>query len=234
MTSKKSSLTNIFLIEKNFLWFKFKILYLFEMYNNPRKYFTKIKFDKEIESEIREFIKIEIITTFVHLSEIFGIYMICFHKKNKNFHNKLFDYRVKEVTEFYEQIKKRRTPYIRKMLCYPSYNQIPNKEQTLLLNKSAKNVKEKLGNISRLYLKYKLLYNSYKHGLRVFPVGGLNYSTGTMVIKNKKNQIIAYNIEIQEAIELTEWMIPFLYNTLKTFNDIVIKKKTSFNTYIYK
>ena len=233
MPNKKPSLTEIFLNENNFLGLYLKTIKFYEMYNNPEKFFPEFKFDKQLKGELQGFIKIEITVSVVQFAEIFGIYLLCFHERKKEFHKKLLDYMVSEVNDFYKNIEKRRIPYFRKILGYPAFNQIFDKKSSIKLNESSKNFKKKLLLISNFYLKYKFLYNSYKHGLRIFPMFDKNYSSGIMVINRDKESITLYNVDIDEAVELIKWMMPVLQNTLKVFKERIFEGKMSYNAYTY-
>jgi len=175
MTDIKPSSTTVLLIELNVSWIYFKSLKFYEMYKNPEKYFPEFNFNGNLKGEIKGNLKIELVTLAVQCAEIFGIYMMCFHQRRKNFYKKILDYSVSDVVCFYKNIEKKKISYIRRMLVYPSYNQVGDKNMTNKLNESSKNVKQKLIKISNFYDKYRFVYNSYKHGLRVFPVFGADF-----------------------------------------------------------
>jgi len=233
MSNKNPSLTEIFFSEKSFFGLYLKTMKLYDMYKKPEKYFEEYELDEQVKGELKGNIKIWITASVVQFAEIFGIYLLCFHQRRKELHKKILDYQVSEVNDFYKNIEKRRIPYFRKILGYPSFNQISNRDASIKLNESSKNFKQKLIKISKFYLKYKLLYNSYKHGLRTFPMFDEKYSSGIMVINRDKKSFTIYNVDIDEAIEFLKWMMPVLNNTLKVFEERVFHGKMSFKAHIY-
>ena len=233
MSNKNPSLTEIFLHENSFIGLYLKTIKLYEMYNNPEKFFPELKINKQLSGELKGYLKIEILVSVVQFAEIFGIYLLCFHERKKEFHKKLLDYKVSEVINFFENIEIRRIPYFRKILGYPAFNQISDKTASIKLNESSKNFKKKLVLISDFYLKYRLLYNSYKHGFRIFPMFDKNYSSGIMVINRDKKSVTIYNVNVDKAVDLLKWMMPVLKNTLKVFKERIFNGKLSYDAYIY-
>ena len=105
MSNKNPSLTEIFLHENSFLGLYLKTIKFYEIYNHPEKFFPEFKIDKQLKGELQGYIKIEITASVVQFAEIFGIYLLCFYERKKEFHKKLLDYKVGEVTDFYKNIE---------------------------------------------------------------------------------------------------------------------------------
>jgi len=232
----KTKVSHLLLESNNLAWFYLKIKKMKQMYDDPKYYFKDLEMNNQLEIEIKESLKIEIITSVVQLAEIFGIYMKCFHDCKKVIHKKILNYGVNEVIDFYQNIDKKSIPYIRKMLGYPSFRQVLNKEMSNKLNESSKNVKLLLIRISKFYLKYRFLYNSLKHGLRVFPMfigEDLKSESCTLVLTEKLNTVALYNLDLNEAVEIYEYMAILLRNTMQVYRDRIIDKKLSYNAHIY-
>jgi hypothetical protein len=232
----KTKVSHLLLENNNLAWFYLKIKKMKQMYDDPRYYFKDLEMSDQLEKEIKESLKIEIVTSVDQLAEVFGIYMECFHDCNKVIHKKILNYRVNNVIDFYQKIHTKKISYIRKMLGYPSFSQVSNKGMSIKLNESAKNVKKMLIRISKFYLKYRFLYNSLKHGLRVFPmfIGEDSKSKSyTLVLTEKLDTEALHNLDFKEAVEIYEYMAILLRNTMQVYKDRVIDKKSSYNVHIY-
>jgi hypothetical protein len=233
---KKTMVSQMLLENNNLAWSYLKIKKMKQMYDDPYYYFKEFKLDDELKEQIKGSLKIEIITSAVQFAEIFGIYMRCFHDCNKVIHKKILNYEVKEVIDFYQKIQTKRVTYFRKMLGYPSFRQVLNEEWNTKLNESSDNVKKMLIRISKFYLKYRFLYNSYKHGLRAFPMfmgENSNSQPFTIVLRKNLNTVIIWHLNLDEAMIITDYIWNIMHDTIKVYRDRILDNKTEYNVRIY-
>ncbi|MEX0655917.1 MAG: hypothetical protein WD154_00005, partial [Nitrosopumilaceae archaeon] len=101
---------------------------------------------------------------------------------------KISEYEVHQVTDFYEKIKSRDLQYVAKIAGYPPLIMQQNDTKTTL-ERSCELIRDYLKNIGEFYLEFRLIYNAYKHGYRIFY--GKNDSDGSPAfgfIEKKGNQ----------------------------------------------
>jgi len=130
---------------------------------------------EEIQVKMAQILKLEIIMKFCHYAENLAAIAITFNKKFDSseeemlsLFEKINEYQVPEVIDFYNQIPECDLEFIAKFLGYPPLL-LQNEEGKKKIQDSCEIAKKELEIIAKNYLEFRLLYNAYKHGYRVFP-----------------------------------------------------------------
>ena len=130
---------------------------------------------EEEQDKMLQILKLEIIMKFCHYAENLAAVAITFNKKFDSseeemtaLFEKIYEYQVPEVIDFYNQIPKCDLHFIAKFLGYPPIR-LQNEKGKKKIQDSCEVAKKELEIIAKNYLEFRLLYNAYKHGYRVFP-----------------------------------------------------------------
>jgi len=133
------------------------------------------KTTEEEKVKMMQILKLEIIMKFCHYAENFGVVAITFNKKFDSsekemigLFDKIYEYEVSEVIDFYNEIPKCDLHFIAKFLGYPPIR-LQHEEGKKKIQESCEIAKKELEIIAKNYLEFRKLYNAYKHGYRVFP-----------------------------------------------------------------
>jgi len=131
---------------------------------------------------------------------------------------RLADYEPGDVVHFYRDIRKRHPKYFVNLHGFPPLD-LQKDANRLEMLRSSKQLAAYLGQVSDMYMDLRELYNSYKHGMRVFVVTDTDLRTGrkvpalSYVDRTGKLKAIAFPSEGVE--ELYTWCIR-LGNMLET------------------
>ncbi|MDE1812750.1 MAG: hypothetical protein KGH85_07790 [Thaumarchaeota archaeon] len=193
--------------------------------------------DKESELLVKELLRIELIANTIHYAETFASVLLAM-QRYKRFHKFLLKYQVAEIKEFYQNIPKRRSSYIAKILQYPQMYQVKSPELRNDFKKSIEDAHDELKILGEFYLNWLDFYNSYKHGFRVFaskPNPDDDFTVSCILDKEKLN---AFKIEmttdsIDKSFSLCEFMFKFLSNVESTFSQRVLQKKDQFEMQLF-
>lgn len=133
------------------------------------------KSTEEEKIKMLQILKLEIIMKFCHYAENLAAVAITFNKKFDSSNeemlglfDKIYEYQISEVIEFYEKISDCNLDFIAKFLGYPCI-QLQNEIGREKIVISCEFARSYLKIIAKNYLEFRALYNSYKHGYRVFP-----------------------------------------------------------------
>jgi len=232
----ETALSKLFCKYNNHMWLLVKINLMKDVLENPAKFFSKISDNKVIEI-LCENVKIEIVCTTIQYIELFNAYLQAFYEKDPRFQKVILNYKVKDIEEFFDKILNSDLMHILEVTGYPSIKKVVDKK----LRKDVLNycswVKDEISRMSSFYKKYKDTYNSYKHGLRLFPIDIMdkesNMSPAIINIFDKKNiACLKYEYfessDIEECIEIANSISLILNNSLKAFEKWAIDKETNF------
>lgn len=223
--------TIVLLNDGIFYWPSLKIDSLVFAYNNFSDVFSssfKGKITNQTKEIIRAQIKLEIVITSVHCAEILASYLIAFEKKGKAIQRVLFNYKVKNVNEFYSSIQNKNISYIAKIFSYPQPYQVIGQTYKSKIKKSCIKIKKELSDIAKYYSQNLIMYNSYKHGMRisVFLSGEPN--------SRKRHGIIGYltpdnsyypasvtmiRLDHTKAVKITSKMTALLINSTQNYRN---------------
>lgn len=120
-------------------------------------------------------IRIELLTKFCQFSENLGAHMIAARTVTddytdlERYTSQLLDYKIADVVEFYKNIENSDLNFFSEIMAYPSLSKQEGDGREIL-KKSCEYLRDNLNFIGQEYIKFKGLYNSYKHGFRlIFP-----------------------------------------------------------------
>ncbi len=130
---------------------------------------------KSEQDKMVQVIKLEIIMKFCHFAENLAAVAISFNKKfdsneeeMRSLFDQIYEYEVSDVIDFYKQIPTSDLHFIAKFLGYPPIK-LQYEEARQKIEESCAIAKKELESIGKNYLEFRLLYNAYKHGYRLFP-----------------------------------------------------------------
>jgi len=223
-------------------WLYFKVKMLHKALKNFSSWFPEIEKEDEDADLLCQMINLEIFVTTLHYAEVLAANLLAFRKKRKRFHKTLLSYKGAEIFDFYKKIKHRRLSYIANLLGYPPLFQINSEEGRKALKKSCIYVRQKLSEIGDFYLKFKSLYNAYKHGLRVGVAQSFNPKDETPYAfilwplrKEELSEAMLMRLGKPEIeIEMCEFMLAVLNSVTETFRRRIMKKEESFNVIVFK
>lgn len=151
-------------------------------------------------------LKLEIIMKFCHYAENLAAVAITFNKKFDSseeemiaLFEKIYEYHVSQVIDFYNQIPKCDLHFIAKFLGY-SPIQLQNEDGKKKIQDSCEVAKKELEIIAKNYLEFRLLYNAYKHGYRVFPGKDQNKQDAFSFIDKGVQKITTANDNVFDEI----------------------------------
>jgi len=138
------------------------------------------KFDKvfpEFNSEpaskhIKWTLRMEVISKFCQLAEILAGHMVASEKVGPNYQSykgytsQLIEYKVDDAVQLFQRISKMSDENLARIMCYPDKEKQSRKGKELL-EESLVYLKTDLSIIGEEYIKFKELYNAYKHGCRL-------------------------------------------------------------------
>ena len=196
----------------------------------------------EKEEDITNFqyhVDFEILMNTVHFAEVFAANLLALKSHNAGFHKYLLEYNIYEIINFYENAEYFDYNYLCKLLGYPEIEYC-DKEKKDMLKKSCNKVKKSIIEIGEFYLKYRKLYNSYKHGFRIAIVEiGSDYETRRPIIMSPSNiddleQVTFYNYLDNNSLHISYIMNEILTSVYATFKERVIENKDSFKIKIWE
>jgi hypothetical protein len=221
-------------------WPYLKLKILKKIYDDPYGFFqVKISDDLTEINVLKGCIKLEFITTTVMYAEVLASNLLA-RKESKIFHEPLLNYPVENIIQFYNEIDTFDANYLCTLLQYPPLEQMGEdlKEKCM---KSGLSFKDKLLKIKDYYLKYRGLYNSYKHGLRV-TVNEINGGTEDEDILityfNDKHNIDKINLikieNINEEIKLCSYIEKILIAVNESHSERIISNKKEFQITLFE
>lgn len=153
----------------------------------------------EQHEKMLQIIKLEILMKFCHYAENLAAFAITFNEKYDSseeemlsLFEKIYEYEVPQVIEFYNKIPNCDLQFIAKFLGYPPIK-LQNEDGMKKIETSCKIAKRELEIIAKKYLELRLLYNAYKHGYRIFPAKDQNKQDAYGFIYKGKQKIITVN-----------------------------------------
>jgi len=118
-------------------------------------------------------LKVQALTKFCHIAESLGATALAFKTSYDDasteivgLYKTISNYEVKQIKNFYNEIKDREDDYIAKIFGHPPLS-VQEKQTKDLLELSCRNVRDDFNNIGNLYLELEPMYNAYKHGYRL-------------------------------------------------------------------
>jgi len=132
-----------------------------KVFDNPSKIFSDIS-----ELLIKDNLFIEILMKFCKIAEDLGAILYSKSENPYEFTKKYITYSVRNVVGFYSKIIDKKIE-IDELFYYPTTNKQNNDEAKHIIHLSLIDLKGNMRIIAENYLKYKGIYNSYKHGYRV-------------------------------------------------------------------
>lgn len=150
-----------YLQTKNFMFFFSKI-------NHLKNELTKLQSQQKDEETMyqRAVFSIEIISSVIHFTEVFTARIIGMRKND--LYDYLVNYRPLEIKEFYENIEALTEKDIAELIQLPyPFEGFELDEDQVACKRAVKITRGNFAKISKFFLKYRLLYNAYKHGFRV-------------------------------------------------------------------
>lgn len=181
--------------------------FLKELY---RSEITSSKYSEtDLAERMNRFLRLMLISKYCHFAEILGATAIAFlnakmkssfvryskDEEEKKVLDILSSYTVGDVVNFYISISKRRISYIADFMGYPPLFMQEIEKQKILIT-SCNTIKEVLDLIRSYYIKYKDIYNAYKHGYRVIPTT-LDSSHEAMLFVNDNGEAIVLELNLK-------------------------------------
>jgi len=131
------------------------------IHDNPKSIFPDIDVIK-----VKDNLFIEILMKFCKMAEDLGA-LLCSKSENPyEFTMNYIKYQVKDVVRFYKHIQEDAED-LKRVFYYPPVDKQDNKKAKSSLRLSFIELKANLKIIAENYIKYKDMYNSYKHGYRI-------------------------------------------------------------------
>ncbi len=187
----------------------------FENIDDFIKKTLKTELDEDLKDVTRYFLILEIIVSTMFIAEsLAAIAGACFtNPKNIQEYLKKF-----KATDFYENINpKIDDDYCAKLLAIPELRIVKGSEKKEIM-RSIKDFREELNEIKKYYFSHLDLFNSYKHGFRIFPIQSWdeeNIPTNLILYfsqKHKKDTVTIRRMEkgYQTHQELAQSMLYFI------------------------
>lgn len=177
----------------------------------------------ELHEKMLQIIKLEIVMKFCHYAENLAAVAISFNKKFDSseqemlsLFDKIYEYDIFEVIDFYNQIPKCDLHFIAKFLGYPPIR-IQSEKGREVIETSCVMAKKELEIIAKNYLEFRLLYNAYKHGYRLFPVKNQNKQDGFVFIDKGIQKITTIDDNVFDEITRASRHIKKLFGLILNF-----------------
>jgi len=230
----------MFLLNRAHGWLALKVKILQDILNSPEKHLPYLKSlnDETTLLYFKEGVKLDIICSTVHLCEIFAIYLINFRERKENFVEKLLNYKISEVKDFYRGIGKRNINYITSCFLWPPFSSIENSFRKKEMLTSSQLLKAELKRIAKFYRANVDIYNSYKHGLRAFPFvstdaeGNLFGCIANFTDKNDCRKIKIGVFQTKECIEICNFINEVLNGLFESYEQLS-KNKDAYTVTIW-
>jgi len=149
------------------------LILLKRVFRDPSKIFSDIN-----DNLVKDNLFIEILMKFCKIAEDLGAILYSKSEDPYEFTKKYITYSVRDVVGFYSRIIDKKIK-IDELFYYPPINKQNNDKAKNTIRLSFIELKGNLKIIAENYLKYKEIYNSYKHGYRVrFQDVDMNISNG--------------------------------------------------------
>lgn len=134
--------------------------------------FPEYASNPQASDHIKWTMRLEIINKFCQLSETLAAHLMASKEVGANYDSyagytsKLMEYNIEEAVKFFERLPEITDDEISQIMCYPGKAKQSEKAKTLLTD-SILFLKTDLDIIGKEYIKFKELYNAYKHGCRM-------------------------------------------------------------------
>lgn len=157
----KEIFSNVFWIYHDMVGAKISIRILKDNFENPSRIFPEMN-----PQSVKDQIYIETLMKFCKFAEDLGGLITSRDKDMFEFAQKFSKYNVKKVISFYKSLPLDNNK-ISEIFSYPKIEIQKSGEAKSYLQNSHKHIKDSLEEIKEDYLKYRSVYNSYKHGYRI-------------------------------------------------------------------
>lgn len=184
---------------------KITLQILKENFENPTRSFPNIN-----PQIIKDNIFIETLMKFCKLSEDFGALIISKDKDKYKFLKNYNEYKVYDVTSFYEKSTFNENQ-IRNIFSYPIIENQKSEEAKKVLEMSYQHTEDHLTEIKEDYLKYRKVYNSYKHGykIRFNVIRDLTLNPNSKEEKKYSKALLYYDKDSLKKVPLSVQLIAF-------------------------
>jgi len=217
------------------LWISLKIIK--DNFDNTKKSFPEI--DPQI---VKDELYLELLMKFCKLAEDLGALLLSRDKDMFKFAQKYNKYTSYQVTSFYEDISLTEKE-LSKLYFYPLLKDQNTEKAKYVLTLSYDNLKTHLEVIRDTYLKYRDVYNSYKHGHRLRFNGEIIQFEGKkipqrviMYYNSKKMKNNPFQVDMIRYNDFSDSLFEFLYDEciaiinlnkifLHNFKESLTKKK---------
>jgi len=167
------------------------------------------KFDKDYEELVRLILSLEITMKTVHVCDAFAVMCLSYEKRTKRIHEPLVLTGSGEVDKLLKEMREGLND--RRICDIMGYVQIDHE----LVAKSCKLIRERLKKIGDFYLRFKDIYNRYKHGYGIIPVKWLREEQGKVTGHLPAIIILAKDIVRKKRCESkATWKLPYDYDFL--------------------
>lgn len=134
--------------------------------------FPEYASDPQTSNHIKWTLRLEVISKFCQLSETLAAHLMASEEVGNNYETfagyttRLIDYNVNDAVGFFQRLQSYEDEEISQIMCYPDSEGQSNRGRELL-NESILFLKTELSVIGAEYIKFKGLYNAFKHGCRL-------------------------------------------------------------------
>jgi len=132
-----------------------------KVFNEPSKIFSDVS-----EQIVKDNLFIEILMKFCKIAEDLGAILYSKSEDPYEFTKEYITYTIRNVVDFYSKITDNKAK-IEELFYYPPIDKQDNDKAKNIIHFSLIELKGDLRIIAETYVKYKEIYNSYKHGYRV-------------------------------------------------------------------
>lgn len=150
-------------------WYNYKIknyIYNLENFDSFYKQILQIELSDDASKDmIKDLLIVEIIVSTMFLAESFAAIAHACYTNPKDIQNYLKEF---NATKFYSTIGSKNDDYLARILSIPQIDHISGKREEI--TEGLKDFKEYLYEFKEYYFSNLDLFNSYKHGLRIFPM----------------------------------------------------------------
>jgi hypothetical protein len=184
--------------EWNFIKMNVSIYHL-EHFEECCKNILKLELDKEVDKDsVKDLLIVDIIASTMFLIESLGAISnaCCTDPKNMQEYFRNFS-----ATKFYSDISSKDNEYYARILSIPQTDFISESDDKKLIIQGISDLKEFLNEVKEYYFSNLDLFNSYKHGFRLFPINTIEENNEPVSAimyysqKNKTDEVILTRME---------------------------------------